>query len=75
MVKLKTKQVKGSSTLKVHVGDGHSIGKFIKDVDGYYYYKEDPKSGLSSSYSLRLVADLLDKVNKPWDDIIKSNML
>lgn len=69
---LKTKEVKGTNgcRLLVTVGDGHTIGEFLRDVDGFYYYKGKPKSGLSSSYSLRLIADLLDKVNKPWDDHI-----
>jgi hypothetical protein len=48
------------------------IGYFIMDVDGYYYfdYVTTP-NGLWTSYSLRMIADLLEKMNKPHDDKIK----
>jgi hypothetical protein len=42
------------------------------DVDGYYYfdYVTTP-NGLWTSYSLRMVADLLEEMNKQYDDNIK----
>jgi hypothetical protein len=48
------------------------IGYFIMDVDGYYYfdYVTTP-NGLWTSYSLRMIADLLEEMNKPHDDKIK----
>jgi hypothetical protein len=48
------------------------IGYFIMDVDGYYYfdYVTTP-NGLWTSYSLRMVADLLEEMNKPYDDNVK----
>jgi hypothetical protein len=48
------------------------IGYFLMDVDGYYYfdYVTGP-NGLWTSYSLRMVADLLEEMNKPYDDKIQ----
>jgi hypothetical protein len=49
------------------------IGTFELDVDGHYYFWDNPKvSGSWSSYPLRLIADELDKVNKPFDDSVKA---
>ena len=48
------------------------IGNFIMDVDGYYYFTYDTtQNGLWTSYSLRMVADLLDEINKPHEENIK----
>jgi hypothetical protein len=42
------------------------------DVDGYYYFTYDTtQNGLWTSYSLRMVADLLDEINKPHEENIK----
>ena len=48
------------------------IGYFIMDVDGYYYfdYVTTP-NGLWTSYSLRMVADLLEEMNRPHEENIK----
>lgn len=46
------------------------IGSFILDVDGSYYFWTDD-CGAWSSYSLELVAEELDRINKPFDDLIK----
>ena len=48
------------------------LGHFIMDIDGYYYfdYVTSP-NGLWTSYSLRMVADLLEEMNKPYEDNIK----
>jgi hypothetical protein len=48
------------------------IGYFIMDVDGYYYFDYvTVQNGLWTSYSLRMVADLLEEMNKPYDDKVK----
>jgi hypothetical protein len=48
------------------------IGYAIMDVDGYYYYEYTTQTnGFWSSHSLRMVADLLDEMNKPHDDNVK----
>jgi hypothetical protein len=50
------------------------IGMFSMDVDGYYYFWSNNNSGCWGSYELRMIADALDKVNKPYDDHIKENL-
>jgi hypothetical protein len=50
------------------------IGVFSMDVDGYYYFWSNNDSGCWDSYELRMIADALDKVNKPYDDHIKQNL-
>ena len=50
------------------------IGVFSMDVDGYYYFWSNNDSGCWGSYELRMIADALDKVNKPYDDYIKKNL-
>lgn len=54
---------------KVLFGD-KLVGSFIMDVDGYYYF-DTHGDGFWTSHSLRMIADLLDIVNKPHDDKIK----
>jgi hypothetical protein len=39
----------------------------LQDIDGSYYYWPS-KVGYLSSYTLRIIADYLDEVNKPWDE-------
>jgi len=48
------------------------IGYFIMDIDGFYYFDYiTTPNGLWTSYSLRVVADLLEEMNKPYEDKIK----
>lgn len=52
----------------IHFNDKR-IGSFEMDVDGYFYFwDESVVSGSWTAYSLRLIADELDKINKPYDD-------
>lgn len=47
------------------------IGYFIMDVDGYYYFDFlTTPSGWWSSDKLKMVAELLEKMNKPYDDMV-----
>jgi hypothetical protein len=50
------------------------IGSFSLDVDGYYYFWSNNDSGCWGSYELRMIADALDKINKPYDDFVKENL-
>jgi hypothetical protein len=50
------------------------IGVFSMDVDGYYHFWSNNDGGSWESYELRMIADALDKVNKPYDDHIKENL-
>lgn len=53
---------------KVYFNNIH-LGKIIKDVDGFYYFWTN-ETGSWSSYSLRLIADKLDQINKRWNNNI-----
>lgn len=47
------------------------IGDFVLDVDGYYYFHIDNNKGSWTEYSLRVVADALEELNKPYNDYFK----
>lgn len=44
------------------------VGRFIRDVDGYFYYDPSIGDGLWSEYELRLIVDKLRELNRPWND-------
>lgn len=47
------------------------LGCISKDVDGFYhFYINDWSNGSWNSYSLKLIADKLDQVNKRLDNNI-----
>ena len=46
-----------------------SIGEYVLDADGYYYFWENPNlKGSWNSNALRVIADEMDKLNKEWDE-------
>ncbi len=56
---------------KVLFGD-RLLGYFTMDIDGFYYFDfVTAPNGLWTSYSLRMVANLLEEMNKPHEDKIK----
>lgn len=56
---------------KVITSNGLNIGTFELDVDGFWHFwNTDYIAGSWSSYSLRLVADKLDEVNKPYKEVV-----
>jgi hypothetical protein len=56
---------------KVLFGD-RLLGYFTMDIDGFYYFDfVTAPNGLWTSYSLRMVANLLEEMNKPHEDNIK----
>lgn len=47
------------------------VGQFIREVDGYFYFFDDnPNRGLWQAHVLRYIADKLDEMNKPYEDIL-----
>jgi hypothetical protein len=47
------------------------VGQFVKEVDGFFYFFDDkPNRGLWQSHILRFIADKLDEINKPYQDIL-----
>ena len=64
-------ELKVDEDFKVFTDTGILLGEFIMDCDGFRYYKrEETLCGVESSYKFRLVADKLDEVNKPYNDVI-----
>lgn len=46
-------------------------GAIVQADDGYYvYWPSDFTRGFLTSHMLRVIADHLDTINKPWDDQI-----
>lgn len=52
--------------------NGVNCGKIIKEVDGYYVWYPKQDGGCWESAFLRKIADLLDGLNKEWDDQIRA---
>lgn len=52
----------------------HIIGRLANDIivgdDGYYIFWPTSGAGAFEAWNLRLVADILDELNKPWDNQI-----
>jgi hypothetical protein len=44
------------------------VGRFIRDIDGYFCYDPSIGDGLWSEYELRLIVDKLRELNRPWND-------
>ena len=52
--------------------NGKLIGHVMRFEDGYYAFMNlAGLNGSWSSYDLRMIADLLDDLNKPWDSQVK----
>jgi hypothetical protein len=47
------------------------LGSATRDIDGFYYFWVEQCHGAWSDYSLRLVANTLEFLNKPHEDKIK----
>jgi hypothetical protein len=69
MIELRT-EIINDANQKVLFGN-RLIGYLIMDIDGYYYFDYTTQAnGFWTSHSLRMIADLLDEVNKSHDDNI-----
>lgn len=70
IVTIKEREDGNSKDLMVF-GNSRYLGDLIQEVDGYYYMRfTDENNGLYTPSNLRLIADAIDKYNKPWDDSI-----
>ena len=48
------------------------MGEFVTGDDGYLvYFPSKRNNGFWSSSAIRAIADKLDELNKPWDDVIQ----
>lgn len=53
----------------VFTDNGIEIGSFQLDIDGFYYFYDNSElTGCWGAWELRKIADLLDEVNKPYND-------
>ena len=72
-MKLKLKKL--NLSYKVFTETDIYLGTFQMDCDGFYYFwKDKDLHGAETSYSLRLIADKLDEVNKPFQDEINKDL-
>lgn len=61
-----------NQSYKVLTDTGVELGSFQMDCSGSYgYWRNETLWGFESSYILRAIADKLDEVNKPLDDLQK----
>ena len=47
------------------------VSGIIQEVDGFYYYYPPENGTCYASHTLRVIADKLDEINKPWTEIIE----
>ena len=49
---------------------GKTIAKIVLDVDGFYYidFNVDNKNGYFNEYSLKCIAQVLEELNKDYND-------
>jgi len=50
------------------------IGEALMLEDGYYYFLPLPEHGTLAPYTLRAIAELLDELNKDWDEEVKESL-
>lgn len=74
-MKLKAVEFDGSNHRRVVTKTNKDIGLLYLDVDGYYYYEPNDGGGTFASNHLRDIADLLDKINKPFDERVKKDLM
>jgi hypothetical protein len=56
--------------------NGKKLGSFYMEVDGYFVFQPDPTNeGYWSEYSLKLIIQKLEDLNKEWDAHVKDNYL
>lgn len=56
---------------KYIVRKGHSVLGYAEPADdGYLYFWPMQRSGFWPSGTMRAIADKLDELNKPWDEIV-----
>lgn len=51
-----------------------SFGELIKLEDGYYYFNPLNNGGVIAPYALRAIANILDELNKDWDEEVKESL-
>lgn len=49
-----------------------SIGVFYREVDGYFVWILPTLNGYLGSYTIRQIAERLDRLNQAWDEMVKA---
>lgn len=63
---LKTIQIDNYYEVRVE-SSNKLIGKFVQDVDGFFYFSQEERDGgLWSDYILLEVGSKLKQINEPW---------
>jgi hypothetical protein len=63
------------SSYRVYFNDIIYLGDAEMEVDGFYnFWFSKDMSGYWTSHSLRLIAEMLDDLNKEWNDKILSDL-
>lgn len=73
-MKLEAKEFDGSSHRRLITETKKDIGLLYLGIDGHYYYEPHNDLGFWSASRLRDVADFLDKINKPFDELVKKDL-
>ena len=60
-------------TYKVDYENGVELGYILVKEDGFYDFWPEPKGGYWPAYILHEIANKLDELNKPWEDIIMND--
>ena len=50
------------------------IGEALMLEDGYYYFLPLPEHGTLAPYVLRAIAEILDELNKDWNDEVTESL-
>jgi hypothetical protein len=54
--------------------NGKFLGQFIRDVDGYFYFKQSNEGGLWSFETLTIIAESLKVKNRKWDERVMKGL-
>lgn len=73
-MKIEAKEFDGSNHRRLIIDSKKDIGLLYLGVDGHYYYEPHNDLGFWSASRLRDVADFLDKINKPFDELVKKDL-
>lgn len=75
MTMLKVHSPNEYGTRAIYHNNGVFVGECIYGDDGYYYWWPNKKlSGFVSAEYLRELADILDNLNKDWDEQVRKDL-
>jgi hypothetical protein len=66
-----TKKVTDSHYDVIFSSNQKLVGKFILDVDGFFYFWPEREDGAWSAWSMKEIASMLDEMNAEWEQHIE----